>query len=1085
MKIIYGRAGSGKSEYIFNSIKNNNDAQVYIITPEQFSFSAEKRLVDVIGNGSILKYEVISFERMAYRVMNEIGIRSINVMDKASKAMIIYNIVEKNRNNFNFIGSSNENVEMLMTQITEFKKHGITIDMIGKQIKDTDDEYLKLKLEDMLLVYRDFDDFASEYIDENDSLSILAENLVNTHLFDNAMFYIDEFAGFTKQEYFVIQEINKVAKDVIITICIDDDKVLKSPDNDVFYDNKQTIQTLKQLFEDIEIKEISGNKRFRNDELVHLEKNLFGVPYNCFNGDNKYINLYVADNAYDEIENVCKKIFKLVRDGVYRFRDIAVISNNLDVYSSLIKVIADSYDIPIFIDEKVDISQNVFIKYLISILDIFSKNWSYESVFNYLKTGFVDIDNIDEIENYCLKWGIKGNKWYDKPWNYDIVNFENEQKIIVEPLLQLKKELTSKKTAKSISERLYQFIVDTLDIDSENEEFIDYFNIVIDLFNSIIKIFGDMKISFDNYIKLIKVGLKEKEVGKIPDFQDRVIFGSVDRTRTNEIKVIFIIGVNEGVFPSNNTAEGFFNDRDRESLKSNGFEISKGLLEKSYEENFNIYRAFTIAEEMINISYSLSDSQGTLLRKSMFVSRLKNVFLNLNEESASNKLEILNKNVTFNKLLNNIDNPEWFDVYRWFFENDFDRLNASLKGLYYTNIPVKLSKSNIEKAYGSKFNTTITRLEKYANCPYSYFMRYGLKVAEKEEFEVKKLDTGSFMHSVVEEFFSKVNIDVIDEDEIDMIIDDIINNEISQYIKFNMTAKFRVMVQRLKKVVSLSIKYIVQGLRNSEFRVLGTEVPFGDRKDVSNDGIVYPPIEFVLDSGKKVSITGKIDRIDVAEVLSGNSKGKFIRIIDYKSSSKNLDVNKIVNGLQLQLITYIDAVCLNEAKIKATEVPINPAGVLYFNLVEPLINGRSINEEDLMKKIKDMYRMQGYIVSGFSIPNMMDKDFSFSEKNEYFKYSPNGVGGKDILVDQVNFSNLQKYTKKVLKDISNSIMNGNIDIRPVCYGRNEIACQYCQYKSICQFNPKFKNNKYKFIDVKSKDTVFEQIKLDLCSEDNK
>ena len=205
MKVIYGRAGSGKSEFIFNSIKNNKDAQVYIITPEQFSFSAEKRLVESLGNEAVLKYEVISFERMAYRVMNEMGIRNIHVMDKASKAMIIHRIVEKNKKKFNFIGSSSDNVEMIMTQITEFKKHGITLSMIEEQIKNMTDPYLKLKLEDMFLVYSEFDKFSEGYIDENDSLNILAENLSSTHLFDNSVIYIDEFAGFTKQEYTVIQ----------------------------------------------------------------------------------------------------------------------------------------------------------------------------------------------------------------------------------------------------------------------------------------------------------------------------------------------------------------------------------------------------------------------------------------------------------------------------------------------------------------------------------------------------------------------------------------------------------------------------------------------------------------------------------------------------------------------------------------------------------------------------------------------------------------------------------------------------------------------------------------------------------------
>ena len=1082
MKVIYGRAGSGKSEFIFNNIKNNKDAQVYIITPEQFSFSAEKRLVESLGNDAVLKYEVISFERMAYRVMNEIGIRDIHVMDKAAKAMIVHSIVEKNRKKFNFAGSSTDNVEMLITQITEFKKHGITLSMVENQIKNISDQYLKLKLKDMLLVYREFEKFSEGYIDENNSLNILAENLSATHLFDNSVIYIDEFAGFTRQEYVVIQELNKVAKDIVITICSDDDRVTKSPDSDVFYDNKQTLQTLKQLFDDIEILEISGSKRFKNGELVHLEQNLFGVPYHKFNGINNNISIYSADNAYDEIENVCKKIFKLVRDKGYRYRDIAVISNNLDSYASLIKVISDSYDIPIFMDEKVDITQNVFIKYLISILDIFSKNWSYESVFNYLKTGFVKVDNIDEIENYCLKWGIKGKRWYEKPWNYEINNFEEQQKQIVEPLLNLKDKLSSQKNVKLITEELYKFIVDNVEIDSEDEEFVEYFNIVVELLNTVIRVFGNLKINFDDYIKLLKVGLKEKEVSKIPDGQDRVIFGTVDRTKANEIKVVFIIGVNEGVFPSNNTSEGFFNDLDRANLKNNGFEIAKGLLEKSYEENFNIYRAFTTAQESVYVSYSLSDNQGGMLRKSMFISRLKSIFPKLEEERSSDKLEILNKNVTFNKLLNNIDKSEWFDVYRWFLNNDENKLNASLRGLSYTNIPVKLKQENVDKLYGNKLNTTITRLEKYANCPYSYFMQYGLKIADKEEFELKKLDTGSFVHAVVDEFFKTVDINEITDDEIDKIVDDIITNEISQYIKFSMSAKFKIMVQRVKKFISLSIKYIVQGLKNSDFRVLGTEVSFGNKSSSSNDEIVYPPIEFEIGNGKRVSITGKIDRIDVAEIPSGDSVGKYIRIIDYKSSVKDLDLNKIFNGLQLQLITYIDAVCYNEAVDKALQAPINPAGVLYFNLIEPIIKNRCFDDESIVRQIKEAYRMQGFIVSDLNIPNMMDKDFDPAGKSEYFKYNSKGRNGKDIMIDKENFKNLQKYTKKTLKEISKAIMKGNIDIKPISFNGKNIPCQYCQYKSICQFNPKFKNNKYKFIESKSRDDVFEQIKLDLDSE---
>ena len=220
----------------------------------------------------------------------------------------------------------------------------------------------------------------------------------------------------------------------------------------------------------------------------------------------------------------------------------------------------------------------------------------------------------------------------------------------------------------------------------------------------------------------------------------------------------------------------------------------------------------------------------------------------------------------------------------------------------------------------------------------------------------------------------------------------------------------------------------------------------------------------------------------MAEIPSGDSVGKYIRIIDYKSSVKDLDLNKIFNGLQLQLITYIDAVCYNEAVDKALQAPINPAGVLYFNLIEPIIKNRCFDDESIVRQIKEAYRMQGFIVSDLNIPNMMDKDFDPAGKSEYFKYNSKGRNGKDIMIDKENFKNLQKYTKKTLKEISKAIMKGNIDIKPISFNGKNIPCQYCQYKSICQFNPKFKNNKYKFIESKSRDDVFEQIKLDLDSE---
>ncbi|MBR3325026.1 MAG: exodeoxyribonuclease V subunit gamma [Clostridia bacterium] len=470
MKIVYGRAGTGKSEYVFSQIKKLNGVnepleqpKIYIVTPEQFSFTAEKRLLESLDGEATVNVEVLSFERMAYRVIKETVEDEKIKIGKSEKSMIVYDAIAKYQKELTFLGKSLENVDTIITQITEFKKHNITVELLEKQVEETKNQYIKAKLNDMLIMYKELENkIEDRFLDENDLLTILAKNIENSHLFDSAIFFIDEFAGFTKQEYFVIKELDKIAKEVYITVCSDDLKVVKSPEADIFYDNKQNIQTLCQISEIEKEQQIHLNKthRFKNDELKHLEENFFSIPYKRYSGENENISLFLAENPYNEIEYVASEIIRLVRDQDYRFKDIAVICNNLETYSSLCKAIFEEYDIPVFIDDKKDITQNAVIKYVLAIFDIFTKNWSYESVFNYLKTGLAVVNNIYEVENYCLKWGIKGNKFYKDVWNYEKNNnnYVEEQKIIVQPLLELKNRIKRTKTAKDISLELYRFL---------------------------------------------------------------------------------------------------------------------------------------------------------------------------------------------------------------------------------------------------------------------------------------------------------------------------------------------------------------------------------------------------------------------------------------------------------------------------------------------------------------------------------------------------------------------------------------------------------------------------------------------------
>jgi len=1111
LRIIYGRAGTGKSEYCYKEIaqKIKTENKIIIITPEQFSFTAEKKLMDAIDTEAVLNAEVVTLSRMAYRVINEIGGKTETNLSKCGKAMLVYSILSNNKKTLKFLGKTDENVDMAETAIIEFKKHGISVEQLKQEAENQNDIYLKNKLQDMCTIYENFEQqLDGKYIDETDLLTILAENVENTTIFNDANVYIDEFAGFTSQEYEVIKKLVKIAKQVTITICTDELHDVKNPDTDIFYSNQITVNKLLEVAKDVDAKveeiKLENTYRFKVPELKYLEQNLYENRYHKYESKSQNLNLFLAKNQYSEIEEVAKNILKLVRDEGYRYRDISVITKNLETYSSLARAIFNKYDIPIFIDENRDLNQNIVVQYILAILEIFTRNWSHESVFNYIKIGFSGIDNDDifKLEKYCLKWGIKQNKWKkqftygygDEKQKSDIERLEEIRKQIVNPLIKIKKEIDENKTGIGISKAIYQFLVEQNiaekvenkiqeleqlgQIDLANE-YRSSLQTIIDILDEIVLVFREDKLTIDKYAQILKVGLKNSSLTKIPGTQDQVILGDVDRSRSHKVKAIFIIGLNDGQFPSVHKDEGFLNDTDREILKENGIELAKGTIDKLYEDNFNIYKAFTTAEEKLYLLYSSSDMQGKALRPSILINKIKKMYPELEEESdvIERKSEILNKKTTYEELINNIsklkeqNNIEkiWYYIYDYYKKDDEwkERLEQDLKGLSYTNIPEKIEQENIDKLYGNTLVTSISKLERYRSCPFSYYLQYGLKIKPQEELKIQTLNTGTFIHEVIDEFFENtkeagIKLEEITEEQLSEIINKIVDEKLSQnknYV-FTSTAKYRALVVRLKKIIKKALKYIIETIVKSRFEVFGTELEFDEKGK-------YKPIRLTLDNGKKVEIIGKIDRIDTAQ----NEDGKYLRIIDYKSSIKNIDLNEVYAGLQIQLLTYLDAACKEE--------DLMPAGILYFSMLEQMIKAdKRMEQEEIEEKIRANFKMKGLILADVKVVKLHDKTLEKGGSTlvpAYIDKEGNLSDKKTSGVTAEQFNDLQKYMYVVIKQISKEILGGNIDLKPY-YKDKKTPCKYCDYKSVCGFNMGGCENKYNYIDKKNKEEILAEIK---------
>lgn len=559
LRFIYGTAGTGKSEFCFNEIKNNikNKEKIYIITPEQFSYSAEKKLLEEINTNASVNAEVISFNRIANRVFTEVGGANEVLISKSSKAMLIYSILEKEKKNLKFLNSSDDNIDIILKEITEFKKHNITTLNIEEENKKIENLELNQKLNEINLIYKTYEEnIKNKFIDEEDILTKLAEKIPESKMFDNSIVYIDEFAGFTKQEYNIVEKILEKTKQVNITICADNLEENTNKESDIFYFNKQFAKLLTDCGQNVDKKQeesilLKNKYRFKNIELKHLEENIYNNSYNIFKNEPKNIKLFLASSPYTEIEKIAQEINKLVREEKYKYNEIAIITKNIENINNIAKAIFSKYNIPIFIDEKSEITENILIKYILSIVEIYTTNWSTEAVFNYIKSDFLEINKNDiyKLEKYCQKMGINRNKWYKNNWKEN----ENLRKIIVEPLLKLKQEIDKEKSAKNISENIYKYLIknnieekinkkiNKIKKEEIKEEYKASLSILTDVLDEIVTFFKDEKITIQKYKEILKIGLKNKEFGKIPQNIDQVILGDIDRTRSHKVKAVFIL----------------------------------------------------------------------------------------------------------------------------------------------------------------------------------------------------------------------------------------------------------------------------------------------------------------------------------------------------------------------------------------------------------------------------------------------------------------------------------------------------------------------------------------------------------------
>lgn len=1143
LQFVFGRSGSGKSTYCLNKIKEklenlDEDKKLIYLVPEQFTLQADKNLVDIVGEKNIHKVQILSFTRLAYVVLSEVGGITRAHMNSSGKNMLLFKIIEEVKDElkvFSRAGKQQGFINIISELITELKRYDINpeiLNMIYNKIPEK--ELLSGKLQDINLIFSRFDSYLHEkYIDTEDQLQMLIDKLDSYRNLHNTEIWIDEFSTFTPIQYKVIDKLLKKALKVNITLTTD--SLLRSTVNnnsDIFSSVKNTEEKLLKLAERNNIfyeKPIflDSNEviRFKgNLALNHLEKHFFSFPYKPFKEKTENIAIFKALNMYSEIQNVAREIIKLCRDNELRFKEIAVITRDLQSYEKLIQVIFSEYDIPHFIDRRRDINSNPLIILLNSVLEIFTKNWSYESVFRYLKTGLVNIEreDVDILENYVLSNGIKGKKWLEEKWNYGInYSYEkseveeekitkiNEVKnIITEPLFTLSNKIKGKKTLKTICLAIYEFLIEIqadekveqwafefkksgeLDIANEYNQ---VWNIVIDLLDQMVEVLGEEEVKLEEFIKLLATGINEYDIGVIPPSLDQVLIGDIERVKSHEVSCVFIVGVNDGVFPKASDDEGILNDSDREYLKNIGIELASDTKEQAFEEQYLIYKSLSIAGKYLRLSYPIANFEGKSLRPSFIISRLKKLFpqmieesdILVNEDEENDMKKIASEASSFNELIaairNQVEGKEissvWWDTYRWFINKEAwkVRCERAFAGLNYNNQVQKVDSSKIKSLYGMPLKLSVSRLEKYVECPFAYYVQYGLKASDRKIYEFSMPELGSFIHEVLDSFSmvldkEKLSFRELEDNWAKEAISILVDEKIKERTGFilNSSPRYKYMGMRLKRILTRAVDIISEQIKVSSFNPVGHEIEFGIKGD-------YPPISINLPSGDKIELIGRIDRVDELETEDGT----YIRIVDYKSGNKSFKLSDVYYGLQLQLLVYLDAILTN--KEKYLEKGVFPGAILYFKVDDPIISSDGeLPSEIIEKKILKELKMRGLLLKDIKIIKEMDNEL----ESGYSLVIPaqivkgNEIGDKTSGATLEQFELLRKYVRKIVITLCEDMLMGNISIIPFKKKKNT-PCEHCKFAAICQFDSSIKDNKYKYLDDKNNEEVWKLIEKEV------
>ncbi len=1075
LKIIEGRAGSGKTRAVFEEIKNMAELsrkKIVLLVPEQFSALTERALVQYLGNCQAEGIEVLSFNRISDYIFKNLGGTAARRLSLAGRYIVMNKALDSVKDKLLIYKNSADYVQFIESLITvadEFAAYQITAEEVERSLSGIGQGMIYAKMHDLTLIFEAYNAILGQnLLDGAQNLEIATQRLENSTLFDGYTFFFDSFSGFTPNQLHFIDVLLPRLENAVFTLTGEGLAGNSYPSH--FEVSAKTLSKLVMLAKrhsiSYSVKSLEGSSNF-SEGIAHLEKNLFRTKPDRAK-TNQNVFAVRADGVDDEVSFAAGDILKKIRKEGYKFGDFAVICRNASDYDSAVSRIFAKYGVPVFVSVQEDFINTPLSMLVLSAIRCITSGFTYQSVFGYLKSSLSPLDDraVCELENYAYTWNIRGSKWSpDREWTYHPDGYNrlhsdrtekklkriNENKIKATAEIFALKEKVKNKGAAAISRAIFEML-EALSVKEKLEaqsaalakegdfdgaaKTAQQWNVLLSCIDQL-ALLGGEEITLARYAELLKMALSAESIATIPNIEDAVTFGSADRIRTQGIRVCYILGMNEGVFPKNSFEQGIITDRERTRLLEAGIELAATSENKVEEERFLCYCALTAASESVTVSYSASGVGGVNTKPSFVYKSLFDMFCDLEEKRCSKEMEEIaeSKDAAFEYLLLTKGGISTFgaalDKY-FSTQNDYAKKRERILGSIDRQKRIKTleNKCNVDSLYSGK-TLSPTRLDSFSGCQFRHFCRYGLDLHELQKMSFSAPEIGTFMHSIVERFFKNYG------DSPRSSQGEIISTLIEEYVAENerefadASERFKTSFNRLRRVLNTYIFNIREELATSDFKPIAFELNIGMGGNISPYKV------------GRYEISGKIDRVDGYKT----DKGLYVRVVDYKTGSKEFAFEEIARGMNLQMLLYLFALCNEKNSEFGRE--ILPAGVLYSQIkADAQKANRAKSEAELQKSARSQNIAKGILLEDEEILSAMDRSGEFSLLPVKFKNGKIDARSAKSLITAEQFDLLEKYVASNLEKTVASIENGDIRIAPVSSQAGS-PCSFCPVKAVC------------------------------------